>query len=147
MALLYKGEVSVPDPFLSRARKGSGAETKEFAGNTYCSTKLTSQQRFLLTFQGRRACDSPPATVPTDISTTTSRPDLVLISESEITFLELIVPFNSPEALAAAWSGKSLKSSSLQLTNVEVKCLLHTPGHFKLIAIRTLSDISKQETK
>ena len=64
---------------------------------------------------GKRANDSPLATITADISITSSRPDLVLITGPEVTFLELIVPFNSPEALAAARSRKSLKSNYLQV--------------------------------
>ena len=58
--------------------------------------------------------DSPPATIPADISTTTSRPNLVLITEPEVTILELTIPFNLPGALAAARSRKSLGSNYLQ---------------------------------
>ena len=52
----------------------------------------------------KQASESPVATIPTNISTTTFRPDPVLISKPEIAFLELTVPSNSPEALAAARS-------------------------------------------
>ena len=92
-------------------------------------------------------------------STTTSRPDLVLITGPEITFLELTVPFNSPEALAAARSRKSFKSNYLQLATdledsgwsvsyftLEVGSL----GNFEPNATRTLADaflLSKQEAK
>ena len=108
---------------------------------------------------GGRGIDYPPATIPTDISTSTSRPDLVLISGPEVTFLELTVPFNSPEALAAARSRKSLKSNYLQLvTDLEdsgwsasyFTLEIVSLGHFEPNAIRTLSDVfhlSKQEAK
>ena len=108
---------------------------------------------------GKRASDSPPATIPADISTTTSRPDLVLITEPEVTFLELSVPFNSPEALAAARSKKSLKSNYLQLaTDLEgsgwsVSYFTFEIGsfsHFEPYATTTLSDaflLSKQDAK
>ena len=73
-----------------------------------------SQQRCLLIFLEGEP-ESPVATIPTNITTTTSRLDLVLISKPEIMFLELTVPSNSPEALAAARSRKANKASYLEL--------------------------------
>jgi len=70
--------------------------------------KIDGSTKMFADLPGKRASDSPPATIPADISTTTSRPDLVLIAGPEVTFLELTVPLNSPEALAAARSRKSL---------------------------------------
>ena len=94
------------------------------------------------------------------MSTTSSRPDLVLINGLlDVKFLELTVPFNSTEVLAAARSRKALKSSYLQLvTDLEDRGFLVSSftleiralGHFDPIAIRTLSDVftlSKQEAK
>ena len=49
-----------------------------------------------------RASDSPPATLPNNISTSTLRPDLVLILNNNITILELTIPSNNKEALQAA---------------------------------------------
>ena len=91
-------------------------------------SKIDGSTKIFAELPGKQASDSPPATIPADISTTTSRPDLVLITGPEITFLELTVPFNSPEALAAARSRKSLKSNYLQLvTDLEWSLLiLHT---------------------
>ena len=106
---------------------------------------------------GQRASDSPLATIPTDIWTTTCRPDLVLILKPNITLFELTVPFNSPEALSAA--RPSLKSSYLQLiTDLEDRgwsvsyftLEIGSLGHFDQAAIRTLSDafhFSKNEAK
>ena len=107
------------------------------------STKMSTD------LPGKRASDSPLATIPADISTTTSRPYLVLITGRVITFLELTVPFNSPEALAAARSRKSLKSHYLQLaTDLEdsrwsvsyFTLEIGSLGHFQPNATRTLSD-------
>ena len=39
-----------------------------------------------------RACESPPATVPTQVATTTARPDIVLYQDKSVTLLELTVP-------------------------------------------------------
>ena len=94
-----------------------------------------------------------------DISTTSCRLDLVFITGSEITLLELTVPFNLPEALAAARSRKSLKSNYLQLaTDLEdsgwsvsyFTLEIGSLGHFEPNATRTLSDaffLSKQGAK
>ena len=62
-------------------------------------SKIDDSTKIFADLPGKRASDSLPATIPTDISTTTSRPDQVLISKPEITLLELTVLFNSPEAL------------------------------------------------
>ena len=64
-----------------------------------------------------RASDSPPFTLPTNISTTTSRPDLVLIEDKMVYILELTVPSNNKEALHAAYLRKSNKSSYLEVIN------------------------------
>ena len=91
-------------------------------------SKIDGSTKMFADLPGKRASDSPPATIPADISTTTSRPDLVLITGPEVTFLKLTVPFNSPEALAAARSRKSLSqtTSSLQLTLKTVDGQYHT---------------------
>ena len=46
-----------------------------------------------------RATDNPPATIPGEILDTSARPDIVIIGDSEITFIELTVPYNSPDCL------------------------------------------------
>ena len=53
-----------------------------------------------------RASDSPPATIPTNISTTRARPDIVLIEDTSVNILE---PTNTREALQAARKRKSVK--------------------------------------
>ena len=45
-----------------------------------CSTRMFAD------LPGRRASDSPPATIPVDMSTTSSRPDLVLINGLDVKF-------------------------------------------------------------
>ena len=122
-------------------------------------SKIDGSTKMFADLPGKQASDSPPATILADISTTTSRPDLVLITGPEVTFLELTVPFNSPEALAAAKSRKSLKSNYLQLAidlddsgwslsyfTLEIGSLDHSEPN----TTRTLSDaflLSKQEAK
>ena len=56
-----------------------------------------------------RASNNPPATLPIAISTSTSRPDLVLIHDKKIFILELI-PSNNKEALQAAFEGNQINS-------------------------------------
>ena len=58
-----------------------------------------------------RACESPPATVPTQLATTTARPDIVLYQDKSVTLLELTVPWNSATSLASAKSRKQNKPS------------------------------------
>ena len=122
-------------------------------------SKIDDSTKIFADLPGKRASDSPPATIPNNISTTTSRPDLVLISRPEITLLELTVPSNSLKALAAAKSRKSLKSNYLQLmTDLEgdgwsvsyFTLEIGSLGHFELTSIRTLADIfllPKKEAK
>ena len=62
-----------------------------------------------------RASDSPPATIPSNISTTSSRPDLALIEDSTVSLLELTVPTNINDGLSAAKHRKFNKASYLQL--------------------------------
>ena len=50
--------------------------------------KIDGSTKMFADLPGKRASDSTPATIPADISTTTSRPDLVLIAGPEVTFLE-----------------------------------------------------------
>ena len=64
-----------------------------------------------------------------------------------ITLFELTIPFNLPEALSAARSRKSLKSSYLQLISEDrgwsvsyFTLEIGSLGHFHQAAIRTLSD-------
>ena len=124
-------------------------------------SKIDDYTEIFADLPGKCASDSPPATIPADVSTTSSRPDVVVMSRtrSEITLLELTVPFNSLEALAAARSRKSLKSSYLQLKldlensgwSVSYSTLeIGSLGHYEPRAIKTLSDIfdlSKKEAK
>ena len=85
-----------------------------------CLTCLVHQEvppssKLYVDLPGLRAGDSPPATIPTDISTTTARPDLVLISELNVTMLELTIPTNSRETIQAARTRKLNKSNYQQL--------------------------------
>ena len=48
---------------------------------------------------GKRASDTPQATVPVSILATSVRPDMVVIRGLEITLIEFTVPYNSRENL------------------------------------------------
>ena len=67
---------------------------------------IPSSCKFYVDLPGLRANESPPATIPIDVSTTTARPDLVLVSGSNITMLELTIPTNSSESIQAARARK-----------------------------------------
>ena len=60
---------------------------------------------------------NPPATIPTSITTTTARPDVVVIQNNRIILLELTVPTNTPEGLQEARRRKQLKPNYLALLN------------------------------
>ena len=106
-----------------------------------------------------RASDSPPAVLPLDISTTSARPDIVLVEGSSITILELTVPFNSREALQAARLRKSNKQSYLQLISdhedkgntVQYHILeIGSLGHYKQCTFNCIKRVfnqTKQECK
>ena len=116
-------------------------------------SKIDSPTKMFADLPGKRASDSPPSTILTDISTTTFRSDLVVITGLEVAFLETRVPFNSPEALAAARSRKPLKSNYLRLvTDLEAKgwSVSYFTLEIEPNATKTLSDaflLSKQEAK
>ena len=46
-----------------------------------------------------RATDNPQSTIPAEILDTSARPDMVIIRANEISFIELTVPYNSPDCL------------------------------------------------
>ena len=83
------------------------------------------------------ASESPPSTIPSNLSSSLSIPDLVLVSSDSITLLELSVVTNTKHHFLAASHRKQdhygpllqdLKCTSLsiELVTVEVGCL----GHF-----------------
>ena len=86
---------------------------------------------------GYLASASPPSTIPTDLSTSLSRPDLVLVSKESIYLFELTVPTNTQGHLLAARAQKEDRYNSLvydlqctglavDLIPIEIGCL----GHF-----------------
>jgi len=56
---------------------------------------------------------SPPSNIPTNLSTTLSRPDLVLISENSLHLFELTIPTNTQQHLLAARARKEYRYNSL----------------------------------
>ena len=91
----------------------------------------------MLTFQVTYlASVSPPSTIPTELSTSLSRPDLVLVSKDSIYLFELTVPTNTQQHLLAARAWKEDRYGSLLydlqrtglvvLISIEIGCL----GHF-----------------
>ena len=96
-----------------------------------------------------RASDSPPATLPMNISTTRARPDVVLIDNSAVRLLELTVPTNTREALQAARIRKLNKPLYLQLiSDLEERGLsvsfrsleIGSLGHHESFAVKCLAD-------
>ena len=75
-------------------------------GTILCSTALSllSPTKFPLyaDLPGLHSSEFPPATLPTDLSTSTARPDITLVSEESVTMLELTIPSNSKEAIVKA---------------------------------------------
>ena len=66
---------------------------------------------------GLRDSENPEATIPTSVTTSTTRPDVVVIQNNCITLLELTVPTNTPEGLQSARRRKQLKPNYLTLLN------------------------------
>ena len=106
-----------------------------------------------------RASESPPATIPTNISTTRARPDMVLIDDLSVKLLELTIPTNTYEALEAARNRKSEKPLYLQLVSdledrglsVSFQTLeIGSLGHFTSYTVKYLTNtfsISKQHAR
>ena len=96
----------------------------------------------------RRASESPPATIPTNISATQARPDMVLIEDLSVNLLELTIPTNTYEALQAAKNRKLEKPLYLQLVSdledrgLSVSFLtleIGSLGHFTPHAVKCLT--------
>jgi len=70
---------------------------------------LQPGERLYADLPGLRATDNPPSTIPAEILDTSARPDIVIVSANEIIFIELTVPYNSPDCLHNARSRKESK--------------------------------------
>ena len=97
---------------------------------------------------GHQASVSPPSTIPPHITSTLSRPDLVVVSTDSITLLELSVVTNTEHYLLAARNRKEDRYGSLltdlqqagfsvNLVTIEFGCL----GHFMPQTVSKLSDV------
>ena len=85
--------------------------------------------KFYANLPSLRASNSPPAILPGNIITSTAKPDIVIISRTDIAILELIIPANSHEAISAAKLRKANKPNYVHLfkNNKGVECYLpHT---------------------
>ena len=104
---------------------------------------------------GFRARDSPPATVPSSIISTTARPDLCIRSSNAIILIELTIPWNSATNIANARDFKLGKPNyqyllsdlqalgySTQLHTMEIGSLGHYTHH-SLSALKAAAPLSK----
>ena len=73
------------------------------------SDETPPQVKLYADLPGFQASESPPATLPTNLSTSTARPDIILISGDNVTILEVTIPSNSKEAINKAKERKSNK--------------------------------------
>ena len=105
---------------------------------------------------GLCASESPPATLHTDLSTSTARPDIVLVSEESVTMLELTIPSNSKEAIIKAKERKTNKSNynllvgDLEERGLSVTIEIGSLGHYPSDAALCIShsfQLTKSETK
>ena len=106
---------------------------------------------------GYLASVSPPSTIPTELSTSLSRPDLVLVSEDSIYLFGLTIPTNTQQHLLVARAGKEDRYGSLlydlqriglvvDLISIEIGCL----GHFMpetLAQVATACCVSKKTVR
>ena len=115
---------------------------------------LSEGQALYADLPGFLANTSPPATIPLNLSSTSDRPDLVIISPDEIGILELTVCYNAPSNLEAAKKRKmdkyaalvaDLESGSTLVTYVtlEIGCL----GHYTKDAVKSLQLLLPSMTK
>ena len=103
---------------------------------------------------GRLANSSPPATIPPSISTTSSRPDLVLVSERELYLLELTICNNSPTGFSEARRRNDVQYAPLVLdledkgfSVVYITLEIGSLGHFTREAVRSLMLLCPQISK
>ena len=76
---------------------------------------LQPGERLYADLPGLRTTDNPPSTIPAEILDTSARPDIVIVSAGAITFIELTVPYNSPDSLLNA---RLRKESIRKYTNM-----------------------------
>ena len=103
---------------------------------------------------GRLANSSPPATILPSISTTSSRPDLVLVSERELYLLELTICNNSPTGFSEARCRNDVQYAPLVLdledkgfSVVYITLEIGSLGYFTREAVRSLMLLCPQISK
>ena len=119
---------------------------------------LNPTRRLYADLPGLRACSNPPATIPINLSTSSDRPDLVIVSGSDLTILELTIPANNMENIKNARDRKMTKHQQLMAdldshpdtTSVEYTTLeIGSLGHHSSTAVHdlrtTCPSLSKQE--
>ena len=118
---------------------------------------LVSSHKLYADLPGHLASVNPPGTIPPNLSSSLSRPDLVLISDDSITLFELSVVTNTKYHLSAANSRKEDRYGpllfdlqrtglSVQLVTIEVGCL----GHFMpetLANVARTCNLSKRKVR
>ena len=104
---------------------------------------------------GYLASVSPPSTIPIKLSTSLSRPDLVLVSEDSIYLFELTIPTKTQQHLLTARARKenrygSLLYDDLQSTGLVVDLISIEIGHFMqetLAQMATTCCVSKKTVR
>ena len=100
------------------------------------STYLDDSFKLYADLPGYLASVCSPSTIPTNLSSTLSRPDLVLVSNNSICLFELTIPTNTQQHILAARARKEDRCSCLQcnlqlsglsvnLISIEIGCLDH----------------------
>ena len=74
---------------------------------------LLSSEKLHADLPGKRASNNPPATLPLNLSVSTDRPDVVVVSDKVIRILELTIPNNNTNHLLQAKHRKEAKYYSL----------------------------------
>ena len=74
---------------------------------------LSPSETLYADLPGLTASNNPPATIPTSLSTTSDRPDLVIVSGGDVHILELTIPANTIENLNEARHRKQAKYQPL----------------------------------
>ena len=117
---------------------------------------IDPQSSLFADLPGLRASNNPMATIPCNLSTSSDRPDLVIITGTKIYLLELTVPANTPKNMVEASVRKQQKYQPL-ITDLlshpdvhqvvyhtlEIGCL----GHFSSSVVRSLTEINDSISK
>ena len=107
---------------------------------------LEDDQSIYADLRGRLANINPPSAIPPNISTTSDRPDLIFVSETEISLLELRICRNSPSGFSEAQGRKEEKYAPLILDLKErgkvvsfITLKIGTLGHFIVFEVHCIA--------